>query len=240
MSQACSQHPALAGCASQREVVQHGAFNPSEEWQQAFRCSRAGWSVMRLATSIYDDVPQHSLPEADPLPPDDRAPPSRPAALDALYREHASRLLRFFSRRTGKDDAYDLVHETFARFAGRRNAAAAVVERPEAYLSTVATNLLRDRAKVAARQALEHHGLVDAMGVASPDPHRLLEDRDALARLEVAVARLRPRRRRIFLLHRVEQLTYADIANEVGMSVKGVKKQMAKAFFELRRDMGPL
>lgn len=178
--------------------------------------------------------------DEDPLPPEDHAPSLRSATLEALYRTHAPRLLRFFSRRAGRDDAHDLVHEAFARFAGLDNATKRAVVKPEAYLGTVATNLLRDRARVAARRALERHGPFDENSVPSADPHKRLEDRDTLARLEKAVARLSSRRRRIFLLHRLERLTYAEIADEVGMSVKGVKKQMAKALFELRRDMGPL
>ena len=41
------------------------------------------------------------------------------------------------------------------------------------------------------------------------------------------------------MLHRFEQMSYADIGREVGMSEKGIKKQMAKALLELRRAAGP-
>ena len=195
---------------------------------------------MRLATSPADEVCLGFLDEGDPLPPDDRAPTARPSALDELYRTHFSRLYRFFSRQTGKDEAHDLVHEAFARLAGKENKASDPVAKPEAYLSTVATNLLRDRARAAARHASDHHRAVGEGSAAMADPHKLLEDREALARLELAIGRLNARRRKIFLLHRLEHLTYEEIAGEVGMSVKGVKKQMAKALFELRRDVGPL
>lgn len=156
-----------------------------------------------------------------------------------LYRTHAARLLRYFARRAG-DEAHDLVHETFARFAHLSEPAARAVEKPEAYLGRVATNLLRDRAREAARKALDRHDQLDENRLSTGDPHRLLEDRDTVARLAAAVDRLNPRRRRIFLLHRVDRLTYAEIADAEGMSVKGVKTQMAKALFELRRDVGPL
>lgn len=178
-----------------------------------------------------------ALEEQDPLPPDDHASRDQDICLDTLYRAHAPRLLRFFIRRAGREEAGDLVHETFARFAGLGESERAGVDRPEAYLGTVATNLLRDRARLAARRALDRHSSLDENRISTPDPHLLLEDRDALARLERAVARLNPKRRRIFLLHRLEHLTYAEIADEVGMSVKGIKKQMAKALAQLRREM---
>ena len=223
-----------------RRVEQDGALERKKECEHSRTCRNCSRFLMRLATPSTDDLLREFLNEGDPLPPDDRAPAARPSALDLLYRAHSSRLLRFFSRQLGKDDALDLVHETFARFAGRGNAASDPVAKPEAYLSTVATNLLRDRARAVARRALNHHRLLDQGRASSSDPHKLLEDREALARLEAAIARLSSRRRRIFLLHRLEQLTYDEIAGEVGMCVKGVKKQMAKALFELRRDVGPL
>src|SRR3546814_1353871 len=169
------------------------------------------------------------LGEQDPLPPEDRPLPRKRISLDALYRDHAPRLLLFFIRRAGRDDATDLVQETFARLVGIGEHGRDEIDRPEAYLGTVATNLLRDRARLAARRALERHDPLDESLVSSPDPHQLLEARDTLARLEQAVGKLSLRDRKIFLLHRLEHLNYAEIAEEVGMSVKGVKKQMAKA-----------
>ena len=114
------------------------------------------------------------------------------------------------------------------------------MERPEAYLGTVATNLLRDRARIAARRALDRHDALDPEALPTDDPHHRLEQRDLLARLDQALAALPSRRRRIFLLHRLDHLTYAEIGDVVGMSEKGVKKQMAKALFDLRSALGAI
>lgn len=155
--------------------------------------------------------------------------------VESLYRRHHGRLLRFFSRRTADPDALDLVHDTFARYADRADGD---VENPDAYLSQVAMNLLRDRAKFAVRRSAAYHQVFDDEQVIGDDPVSRLEARDLLRRLDEAVQRLKPRRRQVFLLQRVEGLTYAEIAENTGMSVKGVKKQMAKALFDLRRDFG--
>lgn len=195
--------------------------------------------AVRLNATGLEALPEPRLREDDPLPPDDRAAPGE-SGIEALYHAHANRLLRFFSRRAGASDAPDLVHETFARLARVEPAARQVIESPGAFLTRIATNLLKDRAKTDARRSSAHHLPYDEQAHGHVDPFQLLADRDALARVEKAVARLNRRTREIFLLHRVEGLTYAQIADEVGMSVKGVKKQMAKALFELRRDVGPL
>ncbi len=188
----------------------------------------------------FKPLPQSRLHDGDPLPPEDRVPASDGNGIEALYHSHASRLLRFFSRRVGTDEAPDLVHETFVRMAGVDPAARRRIESPGAFLTRIAVNLLKDGAKSAARRSCALHLEYDEQVHGAVDPDRLLDDRDALARLERAVARLNRRTREIFLLHRVEGLTYAEIAQEVGMSVKGVKKQMAKALCQLRREVGPL
>ncbi|QGN54061.1 RNA polymerase sigma factor [Novosphingobium sp. Gsoil 351] len=161
------------------------------------------------------------------------------SALERLYRTQSARLRRYFARRTGSDDAGDLVQETFVRFAGAAADGQAAVDCPEAYLTRVATNLLRDRARTAAHNALYLQQQAVSAAGRYVDPHPLLESRDALRGLEQALARLNPRRRKIFLLHRLEDMTYAEIGAAVGMSEKGVKKQMAKALLELRQATDP-
>lgn len=194
---------------------------------------------MRLITTEFEPIPSPRLREGDSLPPDDRANPIG-HSLDDLYRQHAARLLRFFSRRTGATDAADLVHEAFVRMAGTEPGLARTTDTPGAYLTRIATNLLRDRAKMAVRRSAALHSAYDDRDHSGADPHQLLDHREKLAKLDAGVQRLNRRTREIFLLHRVEGLTYAQIAEETGMSVKGVKKQMMKALLHLRRDVGPL
>ena len=63
------------------------------------------------------------------------------------------------------------------------------------------------------------------------------EARDTLRRVEAAVLRLRPKTREIFMAHRVEGLSYAEIAQRTGLSVKGVEKQMSKAIAAIDRTL---
>ena len=58
-----------------------------------------------------------------------------------------------------------------------------------------------------------------------------IKHRDAklLARLEIALSRLPPRRRNIFLMSRVDQLTYAEIAAIYGIPVAWVRRHVTIA-----------
>ncbi|MDE6272640.1 MAG: sigma-70 family RNA polymerase sigma factor [Muribaculaceae bacterium] len=56
------------------------------------------------------------------------------------------------------------------------------------------------------------------------------------ARLWSAIDSMPPRRREIFLLSKRDGLTYAAIADELGLSVKTVENQMSKALATLRNE----
>lgn len=156
--------------------------------------------------------------------------------LAQLYQSEAARLTRYLARRTGcREEARDLVHEAFSRVARVAGADPAGLERPAAYLQQVARNLLRDRAKTRARRAADLHVAYKDEQLPAPDPQRLLETRDMLRRLEAAMGKLKPRTREIFMAHRLDGLTYAEIAERTGLSIKGVEKQMSKAIAQLDR-----
>jgi RNA polymerase sigma-70 factor (ECF subfamily) len=160
-----------------------------------------------------------------------RAPaaPDR-AWLGELFRMESQWLNRFFSRRLGSaNDAEDLTQETFLRFA--RAMPSAAIQAPQAYLRTIATNLLRDRAEHSAtRWARIQLPLDEGLDCADEiTPERTLEARQALDHYERLLGELAPRTLEIFLLSRLEGLRYAEIAARLGISVWAVKRAMMKA-----------
>jgi RNA polymerase sigma-70 factor (ECF subfamily) len=156
--------------------------------------------------------------------------------METLYRKESPRLLRVLARRTAsRDEARDLLHDIFLRIARMGAKRPLRIERPEAYLSRMASNILKDRAKSASHQARANWSTDDAASLAAPDQLTLLESRDMLARLDAAMLKLRPRTREIFMAHRLDGLSYAEIAERTGLSVKGVEKQMSKAIAQIDR-----
>lgn len=186
------------------------------------------------------DLPERKqwLGEEEPLPPEDRTVTQAQVVwLDALYRSHSPKLLRFLTRRTAcRDEARDLLHDIFCRLA-RRPSVSAPIGNPEAYLTRIAANLLNDRAKSAVRRHADFHVSEDEIVLPAMDPQRHLETRDILDRLEAAMLRLKPKTREIFMAHRLDGLSYAEIAGRTGLSVKGVEKQMSKAIEQIDRHL---
>lgn len=177
-------------------------------------------------------------------PPDDREPApqsgdgAQVADVASLYRAEGPRLLRFFRRRTADfQEAQDLVHDTFTRVLGAGPGEG--VRKPQAYLTRIAQNLLRDRAKIRARRSADRHVSDDDAILAGTDQNCLLETRDLLDRLEVAMLELPQQTREIFMSHRLEGLTYNEIAERSGLSVKQVEWAIARSLVELDRALGP-
>ena len=155
--------------------------------------------------------------------------------IEALFRSHRTKLVGAMARRTGDHEAAsDLVQESFLRLL-RLGEATSLLARPQAYLMRIATNLATDLRKRQARRSTALHVVADETTLPSFDPHAQLESRDMLRRVEAAMLRLPDRTREIFVAHRVEGLSYAEIAERTGLTVKGVEKQMSRALVRLDR-----
>ncbi len=189
-----------------------------------------------MPARLIDGLREARLCEEDPLPPEDRAVRPR-YRLEELYRDHGPRLLRFFTRRTDRQDAGDLVQESFLRLADSAASRTLILDKPEAYLNQIASNLLRDRARVALQRSLAGHVPEEAVPLAGTDPVAGLEARDRLERLRAALLRLRPRTRDIFLAHRLDGLSYKEVAERFDLTVKGVEWHMSKAIDHLDRAL---
>lgn len=180
----------------------------------------------------YDDsiaLPAPGTGAGDPLPPDDWSGHRRSARLDAIYAQHQPELRRYLAARAPRQDVGDLVQDCFRNLAASKGHAIALVETPGAYLVRTARNLLAMRARSDKRRMRAEHDSFDETAIAGPDPHRALEARDTVRRIEACLARMKPKTREILLMHRFDGLSYHEIAEAKGLTVKGVEWQIAKA-----------
>lgn len=157
------------------------------------------------------------------------------ARVQELYQEYSPTLTRQLTGNSHSPElARDLTQDAFVNVLRLTPATLARIRQPDAFLRRVGTNLLRDwtRSRAVTERAL---AAVDLSANRSFDQISVLEARDTLRRLEQAIACLRPKTRAIFLDHRIHGLSYAEIAERTGISVKGVEKQMAKAIAKIDR-----
>ena len=161
-------------------------------------------------------------------------------SFDRLFRTQAPRLLRFLARHTrGREDAADMLQESFVRFISLVSVRD-LPANPEAYLQSIAKNLLRDRARQAITRADHLHVDIYQTVVEDDQPDALqqLQARQTIALYERALAGLKPKTREIFLRHRRDGLTYGQIASELNQSVSNVEKHMMKAIAHIDRTLG--
>ena len=157
------------------------------------------------------------------------------ASVHQLYREYSPRLVRRLTRETGcREVALELANEAFLRLLQMSPARFFGIGHPGAYLTRISMNLLRDRGRSSA-VAERSRADLGILAEGSLDQVAVLETRDTLRRLELAMDKMKPKTRAIFLAHRLDGLTYAEIAERTGMSVKGVEKQMSKALAKIDR-----
>lgn len=155
-------------------------------------------------------------------------------SLDETYRREQAGLLRYVGRRLGHDAASDLVQEAFARAAGSPQAAR--LENPIAFLRRITKNLLIDRSR---RQGkMRFLALEDGFEPSVPAMQSWnIEIKDLLRQYEKAVDSLPEKTRRVFLMHRIEELTYRQIHEELGISVATVEYHMMKALAHIAREV---
>jgi RNA polymerase sigma-70 factor (ECF subfamily) len=185
-----------------------------------------------ILASADEDPPVRIADAAEPRPALD-AP-----RFDALVSRYRRPLLRFFQRRSiGAEDAEDLTQEVFMRLS--RRFARLHWGNPDGLVFTVAANALIDHERHERARRRDHHVEVDpALPADEPSAETALAGRERLRRLVAALDTLSPSVRAAFVLCRFENLTQAEAAARLGLSVSAVEKHMMTALARLRLAIG--
>ena len=152
-----------------------------------------------------------------------------------FVREHEPALVSFLCARIHVEDAKDIAQESLLRLMRYRNHPPAQLK-PLMY--RIALNTLNDHGRrLRARHAALHESLDDdSHGVPSGElahDQRLANEHE-LARVRAAILQLPVRCRQVYLLNRIEGMSYPQIAGHCEISVKAVEKHIGKALTMLR------
>lgn len=164
-----------------------------------------------------------------------RAPVAQRAAdFERFLREQMAALAGFLRRRLpSEEDAQDVAQESMLRMLRYSHS-----EPPQAWkplLYRVATNAACDHARRrASHHSTDHVELdPDELMADTPTPERQLMEEQEQVVIETAILQLSPKCRQAFLLHRMEGMSYAQIAAHVGLSESSVQKYISRAVVEL-------
>jgi len=155
--------------------------------------------------------------------------------LETLSVRYRGALNRFFESRAPqlRNDAEDLTQEVLIRIA--RRGEGEPIERINGYVFQTASSVLTDRARRSAVRAGDRHVGYDEDQHAIEDfsPERVLLAREQVAMVRTVLERLPERVRAAFVLHRFDELGYAEIAKRLGVSVSSIEKYISQAMKEL-------
>lgn len=161
-----------------------------------------------------------------------------PLSTAVIVRSHHQSVLRFLRRRGATpEDALDIAQETYVRFLKYDGALG--IRSPAAMLYRIAGNVAADHVRAASRRRLRSFDICD-VDVASEDPsaERELAAEQAVRAVRCVIAALSPSCRKVFLLSRLDGLTYTEIAAQCGISVKTVEKHVSRALRVCAAELG--
>jgi RNA polymerase sigma-70 factor (ECF subfamily) len=165
-----------------------------------------------------------------------QTPAARAGVVAQLFRSHNRNLVHFIQARLGGPmaDASEVAQEAYVRLLQLEDTAAVSFLR--AYLYRIAANLVIDRLSAQRRhpeQSVETCEQVEH--IADPfEVERTVLAADEYQKLLACLEELPPKCREAFTLHRLRQMSTEEVARQMGISDRMVRKHVARALIYCR------
>ncbi len=172
-------------------------------------------------------------PTESPLPDEAQEAASRAGAIETLFREHNRALVRFLAARLSSDaEAREVAQEAYVGLLQLDQPQAVGFLR--AFLFKTASNIAIDRLRRRrlAKAAYTADPLTFDADQLSPEAH--VADAEEIEIVAACLQELAPRCRQAVLLSRIEGKTSSEVAAELGISARMVRKYVAQAVLLIR------
>ena len=150
-----------------------------------------------------------------------------------FFKKHAKPLRNYLLYKYGNcEQAEDVTQTVFSKLW--QNCSDVPLEKAKSYIYTIAVNtslnIISHKNVI-----LEYEKNYTAADRNNRDPEYLLEEQEFKKLLYEAIENLPEKQRTVFLMNRIDEKKYAEIATELGISVKAVEKRIHLALLELRK-----
>lgn len=160
-----------------------------------------------------------------------------------LYEGNGQALRKYLRRKlSSPEDIEDIVQEAYTRVlhASQEN----TVKNPPAFLYRTAHNLVVDKYRNAhhEKRSTSIDDCMDELASDRNSPEKDSYSKEWLQALRGAIDQLPPKCRRVFIMHKIQNMTYTEISNELGISRSMTEKHMSKALSYCRnrlKDFSP-
>lgn len=165
--------------------------------------------------------------------------PAFQSAISTLYSEHHSWLFGWLRRKLGcAHNAADLAQDTFTRILNARESVATLRE-PRAFLSTTARRLIIDQArrKKIENAYLQELALTTQALEGFQSPEQILTTLEALEQIAFILEGMHEKARQAFVLYYLDGLKQCEIARQLGLSDRTVRKYLIQALLHCSHSL---
>lgn len=154
-----------------------------------------------------------------------------------LYGKHIKEVRNFLYYKCGDYDlSEDLAQESYIKMW--ENCATVIFESAKGFLFTVANRLFLNKVR---REKIELKFIKEkSSDHNSEHPEFLLEEAEFKSKLEAAISALPEKQREVFLMNRIDNMPYKEIATTLNISVKAVEKRMGICLQTLKKNVTEL
>ncbi|TYA78729.1 RNA polymerase sigma factor [Seonamhaeicola marinus] len=152
-----------------------------------------------------------------------------------LFRKHYEPTTKYIYYKCGDlKQAEDIVQNVFIKIW--RLCASIIYSKVKSYIYTACNNAFLN--EVAHKKIVLKHQKSTKESINYESPDFLIEIEEFRVELKQAINNLNAKQREVFLLSRVENKTYREIAEITGLTVKGIERRMSLALKELHEKLG--
>ncbi|WP_353085499.1 sigma-70 family RNA polymerase sigma factor [Stenotrophomonas sp.] len=159
--------------------------------------------------------------------------------LARMFQEQGPVLRGFFTRRGARQDAEDMVQETYLRLLRAHEDQGDAIANPEAYLFTVAQNLAREQAARRRWSMLPIDDLENLTTLLTGEEtvEDVAEREQRRTHLQTLLGTLPEHTRAVLVMQYRDGLSYKEIAERLGVSSHMVKKHVVRGLSVCRRAL---
>ena len=152
----------------------------------------------------------------------------------SIFDQYYTPIKNFLYYKSGDIDlSEDITQDVFMKLWDKREDVQQ--ETVKSYLYTIANNMLLNK--------IRHNKVVMSFAEKNKNqqeehsPEFSLEEKEFKAELEIVIGAMPEKQREVFLMNRIEEMTYKEIADRLELSVKAVEKRMHGALAHIREHI---
>jgi len=159
------------------------------------------------------------------------------SAFDTLFGMYGHKIYSFaFSILKSKEDAEDVVQHTFFKVWEKRESINGNLVF-KSFLFTIAYNVSIDILRIRLKEKVHRDSIV-VQATSNYNLEERIEFGDLLVRVNQIAEKLPPRKREIYQLSRVHNLSYSEIAEKLNISVKTVENGIGYSLKYIKTQLG--